>query len=414
MPWSDITPMSQRIEFVELYHQRRHTVAELCRLFCISEKTAYKVLARFRAEGFAGLADRSHTPKCAPHQLSPEVIERVLSLRGKHPTWGARKLRSRLMVLDPLKHWPAPSTIGSLLTRHGLTRPRRRSFDHRGPRLDQSLASAHAPNDVWTADFKGEFALISGRECYPLTIADLHSRFLLGCTALSGPRCSATQLVFRRIFQCYGLPRVIRTDNGPPFASARALAALSPLALWWIHLGIRPERIRPGHPQQNGQHERMHRTLKAEAIRPAPARTLVDQQRRFDHFRREFNTERPHEALGQTTPQNHYVTSTREYPVSLPRFEYDAGALVRRVSCGGFIKWCDKPIFLSSVLAGEDVSLEETASDQWTIAIGPLALGVLNQADQSFTPGAYWLEKTPEPADDLTHPPGPTSPIIPV
>lgn len=413
MPWSSVTPMSQRQEFIELYHERRHTVAELCCAFGVSEKTAYKWLARFKAEGLAGLADRSHVPKRAPHQHSPEVIGRVLACRAKHPTWGPRKLHRRLLALDPVTSWPVPSTIGALLKRQGLVRPRRRSGDRRGPRLDQPLTTAHAPNDVWTADFKGEFALRGGGECYPLTVADLYSRFLLGCTALSAPRTTTTQLAFRRLFQRYGLPRVIRTDNGVPFASSRALGSLSPLSLWWIHLGIRPERIVPGRPQQNGQHERMHRTLKADAIRPVAARTLLEQQRRFDLFRREFNTERPHEALGQDTPANHYDTSPREYPSTVPQFEYAEHVAVRRVSSGGFIKWRDRPLFLSRVLIGEDVSLEETAPDRWSVALGPVVLGVFDPTCHDFTPGPYWSESK-ETTNDLTHPPGPASPILSV
>ncbi len=392
MPWSDITPMSQRQEFIELYHERRHTVAELCCVFHVSEKTAYKWLARFRADGVAGLADRSHTPKCAPHQPSPDVIGKILAFRAKHPTWGARKLRNRLATRDPVTHWPAPSTIGTLLNRHGLIRKRRHSNNRRGPRLDQPLTTAHGPNDVWTGDFKGQFMLQGGAECYPLTVADLHSRFLLGCTALGGPRAQLTQLVFRRLFQSYGLPRVIRTDNGVPFASAHSLGGLSALSLWWIHLGIRPERIEPGQPQQNGQHERMHRTLKADAIRPAASRTLVEQQRRFDRFRREFNTERPHEALGQHTPASHYSSSPREYPSKLPEFEYPEHFAVRLVSSIGSIKWFDRPLFLSKVVAGERVGLEETEPDRWNIALGPLVLGVFDPTCHQFHPAPYWRE----------------------
>jgi len=305
-------------------------------------------------------------------------------------------MRHRLCVLDPVTLWPAPSTITTVLKRHGLVRPRRKSGDRRGPRLDQPLTTPKQPNDVWTADFKGEFPLRDGGECYPLTIADLYSRFLLGCTALSAPRALTTQLVFRRVFQGYGLPRVIRTDNGVPFASSRALGSLSPLAVWWIHLGIRPERITPGHPQQNAEHERMHRTLKADAIRPASSRTLVDQQRRFDRFRREFNTERPHETLGQQTPSSRYTASPREYPTKLPQFEYPEHVAVRKVSSTGFIKWLDRPLTISKVLAGEYVSLEETEADRWTVALGPLVLGLFDPTCHAFTPHFYWQEQTKE------------------
>jgi putative transposase len=390
MPWSDITPMSQRLEFVHLVQRGRHTMVEACCIFAISEKTGYKWIARFAAGGVAALADRSHAPLAPAHQLAPALAAKIIALRARHPTWGPRKLRQRLRTLAPTLPWPAMSTIGALLTRHGLVRARPRRARDRIVSLESTLTAAAAPNDVWTADFKGEFLLRGGRQdCYPLTIADLCSRALLGCRALAGTASAPAQGAFRRVFQRYGLPRVMRTDNGVPFAHAHALGGLSTLAVWWLHLGIRPERIAPGRPQQNGVHERMHRTLKAEATRP-PAPTLDTQQRRFDRFRHEFNQERPHEGLGGATPASQYTASGRPYPSRLPGFEYAAELVVRRVRTAGSIKWLGHSLFLSTILAGEDVALEEREADRWTITLGPLVLGVFEPACFRFTPGVYW------------------------
>lgn len=390
MPWSNVTPMSQRLEFVQLVHRGRHRMVEACCMFGISEKTGYKWLARFAAGGVAALADRSHAPRCPAHQLAPMVIAELVALRTRHPTWGPRKLRQRLVTLQPTVAWPAPSTIGALLTRHGLVLPRRRRARTRILSLTPPLTPAAAPNDVWTADFKGEFLLRGAHHaCYPLTIGDLHSRMLLECRGLAGTAQGPTQDAFRRTFKRYGLPGVLRTDNGVPFANAQVLGGLSTLAIWWIHLGIRPERIAPGQPQQNAVHERMHKTLKAEATQP-PEPTLDAQQHRFDRFRWEYNQERPHAALGGATPASQYTVSARAYPTRLPGFEYPAALAVRRVRTAGSIKWLGRSLFLSSTLAGEDVSMEERTMDQWTIKLGPLVLGVFDPISFRLTPGLYW------------------------
>ena len=241
MPWSNVTPMSQRLEFVHLVQRGRHQMVEACCMFGISEKTGYKWLARFAAGGVAALADRSHAPLCPPHPLAPRVIAELVALRTCHPTWGPRKLRQRLVTLRPTVAWPAPSTIGALLTRHGLVLPRRRRARARILSLTPPLTLAAAPNDVWTADFKGEFLLRGAHHaCHPLTIGDLHSRMLLECRGLAGTAQGPTQDAFRRTFKRYGLPRVLRTDNGVPFANAQVLGGLSTLAIWWIHLRDSP------------------------------------------------------------------------------------------------------------------------------------------------------------------------------
>jgi hypothetical protein len=263
-----------------------------------------------------------------------------------------------------------------------------------GAPLDSRLTIAGAPNDVWTTDFKGEFRLAPGPYCYPLTVLDANSRYLLGCTALLSTATVPVKVVFTRLFERFGLPEVIRSDNGIPFASANALARLSALSVWWIRLGIRPERIAPGQPQQNGQHERMHKTLKAEATRP-PSASLRDQQTRFDRFRREYNSVRPHEALGQREPSSCYTPSARAFPFRLSALEYPAHVEVRRV-CDGMIAWKGRYLWLTKTLSGEHVSLEETDNDTLTISFGPLALGTYHPPSHIFLPETYWK---PTPAE---------------
>lgn len=403
MPWSEITVMSQRLEFVRRVLQRRESIAELCAQFGVSEKTGYKWMARFRAEGAAGVVDRSHAPHHV-HRMADAVAAELLALRGAHPTWGPRKLVAYARARDAERAWPAPSSVGALLKRAGLilprrVRPARSTIRHWGQ------SGAVAPNDVWTADFKGHFRLGSGPYCYPLTVADLYSRYLLGCTALCATDAILTRVVFERLFREYGLPRVLRTDNGVPFAAPVALGQLSTLAVWWIRLGIQPERIAPGKPQQNGRHERMHRTLKAETAKP-PAHSWLAQQRRFDQFRQCFNAERPHEALGQQPPASWYAASPRPYPRRLPTVHYPAGVDVRHVTSVGQFVWRGHPYFLTSVLAGEYVGLEAESDTHWSVRFGPLNLAYLELATMQLTPAVFWRYSPITPDS--------TSPIIPV
>lgn len=390
--------MSQRQEFIRLVHQRRHPITELCVAFGISEKTGHKWLSRFHAEGVAGLADRSHVPHLAPHQVSTRVRRQITRLREDHPSWGARKLRAVLARSSPEITWPAPSTIGELLRREGLVSKRRRRRypkSEMGAPLDSGLTIARAPNDVWTTDFKGEFRLHAGQYCYPLTVLDAQTRYLLGCTALLSTATVPVKVVFTRLFERFGLPEVIRSDNGVPFASSPALGRLSTLSVWWIRLGIRPERIAPGHPQQNGQHERMHRTLKAEATRP-PSASLSDQQSRFDRFRREYNSLRPHEALGQREPASLYTPSSRSFPTRLSPLEYPAHLEVRRVGVNGMVAWQGQHFWLSKALIGEDVSFEESNENIWTLSFGPLTLGTYHPPSNIFLPDIYWKKDAAE------------------
>jgi len=322
------------------------------------------------------------------------IAATLCQLREANPTWGARKLRDVLAREQPGVGWPAPSTITTVLTRAGLVTTRRRSLRERTAWMRRTpLTAPTAPNDVWTADFKGEFRLRRGPYCYPLTIADLYSRYVLTVTGLDGTAGAPAEAIFRRSFAEFGLPWVIRTDNGVPFAAPGALGGLSVLSVWWIRLGIRPERIDKGVPQQNGAHERMHRTLKAEVTRP-PSASLPAQQVRFDAGRRTFNERRPHEALQNTPPATHYTASARTRPPRLPPLEYPLDAELRRVTSSGVISWRMQRIFLSEVLSGEYVARHETAEEEWTITFGPLTLGTYSLGLFAFVPQVAW---TPPP-----------------
>jgi transposase InsO family protein len=305
-------------------------------------------------------------------------VELIVDARRVHPTWGPRKLRA---WLDQRFPWelalPAPSTIGDILRRRGLVEPKRRR--NRIQRYASPYTEANAPNDVWTTDFKGHFRLRDRRYCYPLTLVDLFSRFLLRCDAYYSTD-HACKRSFESAFVEYGLPRVIRSDNGSPFASTHAVAGLSRLSVWWVRLGILPERITPSSPWENGSHERMHRTLKHEATDP-PQANKQRQQKSFGAFRNEFNHERPHEALGMKPPAAFYAPSPRSYPRRLPELEYPTTHLLRRVSDIGVVSWCGERVFLTSVLAGEVIGLSQVSETRWMVYFGPLLLGALDSEE---------------------------------
>lgn len=361
----------ERARFISLHEEGLYSMTELCARFGIARKTGYKWLERFRAEGLAGLEDQSRAPHSCPHRIPEKTEAALLRARKAHPHWGPKKLLPHLASTEPELPLPAPSTAGEVLKRQGLVqeRPRRRQPTHPG----SSTLVADAPNDVWMADFKGEFSTRSGQLCYPLTVTDAYSRFLLGCRALPATQQAGAQPVFAALFGEYGLPQAIRTDNGSPFAS-HAIGGLSRLSVWWIKLGIQHQRITPGRPQENGRHERMHRTLKAETTRP-PDWDLPHQQERFDAFRREFNQERPHEALGQRPPGSLYVAAARTLPVRLREPEYSGHLYVRRVSRCGSISFSARPLFISEVLAGELVGLEEIDDGVWSVFFYNVLLG---------------------------------------
>lgn len=369
MGWKGVTIMDQRVRFIAEYLRDYFPFSELCLQFNISRKTGYKWIERYEQEGSEGLKDKSRRPHGSPYETDGEIIEAIVEARMKHPTWGPKKL---LAILTPrYPDLPAISTAADILKRNGLITTSKRSLRRKHPGCPQTIASK--PNDIWSADYKGHFKMRNSLYCYPLTVCDMRSRYLLGCHAHEAISLQETKRHFTRLFQEYGLPERVRTDNGVPFAS-NALARLSTLSVWWVKLGIYPEQIEPGKPQQNGKHERMHRTLKKEATIP-PEKNLFAQQKRFDHFRREYNTERPHEALGMKTPSAIYVPSPRGMPKKLGHFDYPHHFEVRRVSRNSGIRWRHRWVQASSTLAEEYIGFEEVEDGIYNVYFCELLIG---------------------------------------
>lgn len=381
MPWKETCAMDERREFVLAVLRQEGSVAELCRQTGISRKTGYKWLERYEGEGCSGLGDRSHAPHDCPHRLSRPVIEGLLELRGLHPSWGPKKLRAWLEEHRPAQAWPALSTIGELLRSRGLTVGRKRRL-----RVPSSapFGSCVEANDVWSVDFKGWFRTGDGARCDPLTLKDAHCRYLLRCQAVERTNGACVWPIFDAAFREFGLPLRMRSDNGPPFATTAA-GGLSQLSIRLIKAGVIPERIEPGKPQQNGRHERFHLTLKRETADP-PAANLRAQQRRFDAFRKLYNEERPHEALGQSPPARHYAPSPRHYSGRLREPEYPDGFEVRRVRQNGEIKWRGATIYIGQVLSGEPVGCQQTHDGKWTLSYGPINLGTIDDRGRLCIP----------------------------
>jgi putative transposase len=373
MSWSQPSAMDQKTQFISDYLRDRLSITDLGALYGMSRKTGDKWIDRYLHYGPRGLAERSRKPGCCPRQTPDHVVAALIALRQHHPAWGAKTLLSILEKRHPHWHWPARSTVCDILGRHGSI-PRKRQRRHLGhPGKPTTLMAA--PNDVWTADFKGHFRTGDGLYCDPLTVAEGYSRFLLGCQALSSTAVQQAKPVFPRLFKESGLPRRIRTDNGVPFAT-NTLARLSQLSAWWVRLGILPESIAPGKPQQNGRHERMHRPLKADTARPPAAHSRA-QQRKFNHFREAFNEGRPPEALDMQTPASVYEPSSRERPATLPPLAYPDRFEVRYVSAKGGIRGNRHWGNVAHTCAGEYVGLEELDDGVWTVYFGPLTLGRL-------------------------------------
>jgi putative transposase len=373
--------MDQRVAFIADWLRDEWTMSGLAARYGISRKTAYKWVERYEEDPAHGLVARSRAPHAHGRAMGAELRDAVLALRRAHPRWGPKKLRAVLLERQPTRAWPAASTMGDLLRRAGVSQPRRR------PRyvvpLTQPLAAARTPNDVWTADFKGWFRTADGTRCDPLTIADACSRFVL-CCRIVPPSAAGVRPWFERVFRAYGLPRALRTDNGSPFATTGA-GQLSQLAVWWLKLGIQLDRIAPGHPEQNGRHERFHLTLQEDTTSP-PATTPRQQQARFDRMRHVFNTERPHEALGQQPPARVYAASPRPYPARLEDPWYDATHQVRRVNPNGQIKWQGELVFVSEAVRRELVGLAETERGDWTVRFMQVELGRIDRRTRRFTP----------------------------
>ena len=367
--------MDSRLRFVQDVYRGVCSFSELCARHGVSRTTGYATLAKYAEGGPASLVDGSHRPHTCPHATPAAVIREVLELQRRY-TWGARKVRSLLRRRDPHRELPSIATVHRILERYGRVQPRRRSRRRAHP--GRPLAPMSAPNAVWSADFKGQFRMGSGAYCYPLTVQDGASRYLLGCQGLLEPTIEGSRPVFERLFRRYGLPDRLRTDNGAPFASS-ALGRLSTLSVWWVRLGILPDLIEPAHPQQNGRHERMHRTLKAETARP-PEGGLTAQQRRFDRFRQRYNHVQPHESLHDATPASCYHPSSRAYPRRLAPLEYPGHFEVRRVSRNGGIRWHHHWVNVSHLLAEENVGFEAVDDGLWEVFFGPVWLGRFHEA----------------------------------
>ena len=382
MPWKESVTMDERLRFVRDAWGDRFTMSELCARYGVSRRIGYKWLARYDTDGRRGLVDRSRAPHHCPHKLGDAMVELLVAAREAHPHWGARKLLTVLARQHPrIAHWPAPSTVADLLARRGLVQKRRRRRASTHPGVVRPTTAA--PNDLWTADFKGQFRTGDGTYCYPLTIADQHTRFLLACRGVLSTQTVTARPVFERTFRDYGLPIAIRTDNGVPFAT-QAIHGLSYLNVWWMRLGIVHQRIRPGCPQENGAHERMHRTLKRQAIKPVRA-SCTAQQRNFDAFRHEYNDERPHERLNQQTPASQYVGSPRPYPERLPTLEYPAHFVVKKITTGGTFRFQHKLLYLANAMVDQHIGLEETDDGIWAIHFNTVLLATFDERDYIIT-----------------------------
>lgn len=373
MSWNETSVMDERIRFMRDIRACRHTVSDVCALYGISRKTGYKWIERYIEQGVDGLLDRSHARRDASNRVAEEVEQSIVLLRLRFPSWGAKKLLAFLCEHEPQLELPHRSTACEILSRAGLVqaKPRRRRIGHPG----RPSTVVVGPNDCWSADFKGQFLTGDGRWCYPLTVTDNYSRYLLCVKAMPGPLLEPTRQTLSKVFQEYGLPRRLRTDNGTPFAAA-SLGRLSRLSVWLLKLAVMPELIEPGRPQQNGRHERMHKTLKDETLKPAAASSRA-QQRRFDVFRDDFNVVRPHEALDQQPPMRLHQISPRRMPDKLLPMEYPDRFQTRLVSGNGGIRWHKHWVNVSSALMGENVGLEPIDDGQWDVYFGVKCIGRL-------------------------------------
>jgi transposase InsO family protein len=372
VPWKAKSPVDLRIEFMNRV-MRGERVVELCREYGISRKTGNKFKQRFKRLGEAGLLDQSRAPRIIPHRTPPELAGLIVRERKGHPTWGPKKIKEALeQRLERVL--PAPSTIGDILVRAGLVQKR---VPRKRPRAQPTmLRKADAPNDVWCIDYKGQFRLANGSLCYPLTLTDQYSRFILGCEGMAAISDEAAREACEEIFHRYGLPKAMRSDNGAPFASA-GLANLTQLSAFWMRLGIELERIRPAHPEENGQHERMHRTLKAETTRP-PRTNLLQQQECFDRFVDVFNRERPHEALQMKRPVQLYQPSSRKMPNALPEPSYPEHDDVIAVSGSGNVYFRRRQFYVSQALAYQYLGIREESDGRWLTTFMNLNIGYLS------------------------------------
>lgn len=390
MPWNEVKPMDEKVCFIADCLRHHNTMVELCDRYGISRKTGYKWLHRYHHAGLDGLTEQSRRPRTHPATLPYRLRQAIIELRtATRLTPGAKKIQALLANRFPNEVIPSQTTIYHVLRAEHLVHPRK--IRQRVPPGRQPFAPVTRPNDCWSVDFKGQFRTRNGQWCYPLTVMDHHSRYLLTCHSLTNTGVADTQRRFTRLFRRQGLPQRIRSDNGVPFAT-RAAGGLSRLSIWWVKLGIVPERIAPGKPQQNGRHERMHRTLKQATTHP-PSTTLRAQQRQFDRFQTEYNEQRPHEALGQHTPASVYVSSSRPYPARLPELHYPDYFERRLVRASGVIYRGNGQVYVSHQLNGEIVGLEEVDDGLWDVYFGPIRLGRFNIREVKGRKTSYWSLK---------------------
>jgi len=375
MPWKETCAMELKKEMINDWLTREYSITELSDCYDVSRKTIYKWLDRYHEKGIIGLDELSREPYYHPNATPVETVEAILAMKRKKMTWGPKKIIAKLRADHPNEKWPADSTGNNILKKYGLVQPHKHR--HRTPPYTTPFLDCNQSNAVWSADYKGQFKMGDKIKCYPLTISDNYSRYLIGCWGLIRPNFEQTKPCFELAFRRYGLPAAIRTDNGSPFAS-RGLGGLSRLAVWLIRLGIIPERIEPGCPEQNGRHERMHRTLKESTANP-PKINLGMQQQAFNTFIKEYNNERPHEALAQKPPAFVYRQSLRPYPAKLPKVEYDAGIVTRYVAPNGCIKWKGSLVFISETLKGNHIALKQVDGQLWTIRFSFHPLGFLDE-----------------------------------
>ena len=381
MPWKECKPMDERLRFIARLLEGEQ-MTSLCREFGISRVTGYRIFNRYKDCGLDALNDRSRAPYRQANKLPFQVERTILGIKKKHPSWGARKIRDKLLRQFTMVKPPAISTVHAVLDRNGLVkRKKRRRYKAQGT----TLMGAHEPNGLWCADYKGEFMLGNKQYCYPLTITDYRSRYLITCEGVASTRSDLAFTIFENAFKDFGLPGAIRTDNGVPFASGNALFGLSKLSVWWLRLGINIQRIKPGHPEQNGRHERMHLTLKNEATKPASF-NFLQQQERFDHFIGVYNNERPHQALNGAYPGDIYTPSPRVYePPGEPEYPYHDRSM--RVTRCGRLCIGRRKINLSSVFAGQTVGIREVDDQIWLVSFLEYDLGYFDKERDRVEPG---------------------------
>lgn len=380
MPWKECEPMDEKLKFIARLLDGEK-MAPLCREFGISRKTGYKIFERYKDSGIEGLNDRSRRPYRHANRLPFQIERMIVTLKQDYPHWGAPKIREKLAHRYPQVHCPAISTVHAVLDRHGLVnRKKRRRYKPQGTPLQDT----QKPNGLWCADYKGEFMMGNRHYCYPLTITDYHSRFLLACDGNENTKEAHAFRVFEQAFKEYGVPNTIRTDNGLPFSSPNALFGLSKLSVWWLRLGIGIERIKPGHPQQNGRHERMHLTLKKETTKP-PAYNLLQQQEMFDYFTKQYNEERPHQGINMKYPAQLYTPSSREYK-GLSDIDYPLHDKTITITTCGRICIGRRKINLSSVFAGQKVGIREVEDKIWLVSFMNYDIGFFDEQENRIEP----------------------------